>query len=82
MLTSVYPKNRLRVWLVTGCCLTLTLVFLAGFNGELGLPAQKPRNYPSNVQDGPLESKHDLLEDAANETLGVWLSLTIAAAHN
>jgi len=82
MLTSVHAKNRLRVWSVTGCCLTLTLLFLVYFNGELGLPIQKPRIHPFNVQDGPFESKHDLLEDAANVTLGVWLSLTIAAAHN
>jgi hypothetical protein len=84
MLASVYPGNRLRVWLVTGCCLTFTLLFLASFNGELGLPAQKPGNYSFNVQDGPFESKHDLLEDVANATLGVsyGFSLTIAAAQD
>jgi hypothetical protein len=48
-LASVYPGNRLRVWLVTGCCMTFTFFFLASSNGELGLPAQKPGNYSFNV---------------------------------
>ena len=73
MLTSLYPVNRIRVWLVTGCCLTFTFLYLASFNGELGLPAQNPGNYSFNVKDGPFGSKHDLLEDVANATLGVWL---------
>jgi len=67
---------------MTGFCLTLTFLFFAGFNGELGLPAQKQSNHSFNVQAGPSESKHNLLEDVANVTLGVWLSLNSAAAQN
>jgi hypothetical protein len=82
MLTSICSRNPLRVWLVTGCCLTFTLLFLAKFNGELGLVPQQPSDYSFNVQDVSSESKHDLLEDISNATLGVWFSLIIAAAQN
>ena len=73
MLTSVHFRNRLKVWLVTGSCLTLTLLFLASFNGELDQISQNPVDYSVNVQDESSESKHDLLEDISNVTLGVRL---------
>lgn len=84
MLTSVYRGNRLRVWLMAGSCLTFTFFFLAIFNGELGLLPQQPGDYSFNVQDGPFERKHDLLEDISNATLGVsyGFSLTITAAQD
>jgi hypothetical protein len=56
---------------VTGSCLTFTFFFLAIFNGELGLLPKQPGDYSFNVQDGPFERKHDLLEDISNATLGV-----------
>jgi hypothetical protein len=67
----VSSGNRLRVWLVTGCCLTLTLLFLAGFNGELGLLMRLPGDYSFHVQEKSSEPKYDLLEDVSNATLGV-----------
>jgi hypothetical protein len=77
MLTPVHYGNRLRVWLVTGSCLTFTFFFLAIFNGELGLLPKKPGDYSFNVQDGPFERKHDLLEDISNATLGVSYGLLL-----
>jgi hypothetical protein len=82
MLMSVNSGNRLRVWLVTGCCLTLTFFFLAAFNGELGLLTQLPDDYSFHVQDELPESQLDLLEDISNATLGVCVSSAIAAAPN
>jgi hypothetical protein len=74
-MSSVHSGNRLRVWLVTGCCLTLTFFFLAAFNGELGLLAQLPGDYSFDVQEeAASELRHDLLEDISNATLGVWMS--------
>jgi hypothetical protein len=63
--------NRLKIWLVTGCCLTFTFLFLAGFNGELGVLTQLPGDYSFHVQEKPSEPKHGLLEDTSNATLGV-----------
>lgn len=69
---------------MTGSCLTFILLFLAIFNGELGLLPQQPGDYSSNVQDGPFEQTHDLLKDISNATLGVsyGFSLTITAAQD
>ena len=75
MLMSIQSGNRLRVWLVTGCCLTLTFFFLATFNGELGLLTQLPEGYSFDVREEKSSRiQHDLLEDVSNATLGVWAS--------
>ena len=75
MLMSIQSGNRLRVWLVTGCCLTLTFFFLATFNGELGLLTQLPEGYSFDVREEKSSGiQHDLLEDVSNATLGVWVS--------
>jgi hypothetical protein len=63
--------NRLKIWLVTGCCLTFTSLFLAGFNSELGVLTQLPGDYSFHVQEKPSEPEYDLLEDTSNATLGI-----------
>lgn len=58
---------------MTGCCLTFMFLFLAKFNGELGLVPRQSGDHPFNAQDVSFEPKHNLLEDISNATLGVWL---------
>ena len=71
MLMSVHSGNRLRNWVLTGCCLAFTFLFWAVFNGELGFLTQIPDDYSFRVQDESSRSRHDLLEDVSNATLGV-----------